>query len=175
MRAQAENLARIDTGLEVERPDGEGNLIELHGPQLDIIRLYDRPIRFIEDDVLADWHRIATIEPLAVGSDARVFGRADANFAYKVSFLVRLDEVEQAKDLESFMVDRREHVNPLAERVHKLLSDFHHVFHDRLELQTEDCPSGIVDHQTCSTTFDQSVVYPYALFVATVAGKVSAW
>lgn len=182
LKAQQANIARIDTDVLMPGTTGEGENIRLWGPQPDIIRLYDTPLRMFHAGAFQkSWQRVITIGPLTDENIGRVVGRVDRSFRYAIQFLVRLTEKEQQDDRDAIIKPSYsqppgvEAENPLAEKAHRLVYDFAHVFWDRLNLPVSGCPQGLVDDATYRLTWEPGVEYPMALFVAEVVGTRSAW
>lgn len=187
LKAQQANIARIVPGLVVDSTTGEGDPVTLWGPSPDVIRLYDRPLRFMEAAALSGWERIITIMPLGDSGVARALNRNDRIVKYQVQFLTRLTELEMANDRQAVMQGVGENVpvlSPLAEKAHKLVWDFHHIFFSNLNLRPwdpvsntvqEKCPQGLVDDADYDMSWDAGVDYPFCLFTAQVACQVSAW
>lgn len=177
LRAQAANIQRINEGLVLAGTDGQGSQIELWGPQPNVIRLYDTPMRFYEDAALNAWERIITLMPVFDRTGARFTGRADRQIVYQVQFLVRLTDREMARDREVSSIEGIRPDNPLAEKAHRLVFDWHHVFHDNPFLAglDEDCPNGLVDDASYDMAWEPGVLYPTSLFTATITATRSAW
>lgn len=173
--AQQANLARIQTGVVLEGTTGEGEQIELWGPKPDIIRLHDAPLRFAQDTVLENWERIITLGPLRNAPDARIVSRSDRFIGYQIQLLTRLTEAEIVADRSQVVQAGTRPMNPLSEKLHKLVYDFHHVFFDHHHLPTEACPNGLVDDQDYTLSFEPGIEYPLALVVIEVTAKVSGW
>jgi hypothetical protein len=175
LQAQAENLARIQTGAVLAGTSGDGTQIELWGPEPNLIRLYDTPMNHIESAALENWERVITIMPLNSSPESRIIRRTDRSFRYRVNFLVRLTEREMIGDREQVLTGNRRPSNVLAEKAHRLIHDFHHCFFDNHHLVTDDCPQGLVDDQDYNIVWEGGVEYPYALFTAEVTGSRSSW
>lgn len=174
LRAQQANIARIATDLEVDGTDAEGNQVSLWGPRPDVIRLYDTPLRMFEDSALEQWERLITLNPVLDSDAGRVVGRSDRDVRYQVQFMVRLTEIEIARDRSATSVNGVRD-SPLAVKAHKLVYDFHHVFFDNHHLITDDCAQGLVDDARYDMRWDPGMDWPYALFVADVAARRSGW
>lgn len=175
LRAQAANLQRIQTGVQLDGTDGNGNPIVLWGPMPDLIRLYDTPLAFVETQALESWERIITLTPAATGRESRIANRVDRTFQYTVSMLVRLSQREMDSERQQVLVGNRRVDNALAEKMHRLLYDFHHVFFDNIFLRTEECDVGLVDDADYDTTWEQAVEFPYSLVTMSVSGTRSSW
>ena len=173
LRAQQANIARITTDIEVDGTTGRETVL-LWGPAPNVVRLYDTPLRFYQDAAIEAWERIITLNPVFDEDAGRIIGRNDRTVSYQVQFLVRLTEAEMAADrgtsTAGVLADA-----PLAEKAHKLIYDWHHVFHDDLHLETDDCPQGLVDDATYRMRWDPGVEWPFALFVAEVTASRSGW
>jgi len=175
LKAQQANIARIASDLVLPGTDGQGNNIKLWGPQPTVIRLYDTPTRFVNATAMENWERIITLSPIEDTVAARVFQRNDRTFQYVVQFLTRLLDSEIDADRAEAVTDGVKASNPLAVKAHRLVYDWHHVFHDDLLLETAGCPQGLIDDAGYTLQWDPGVEYPYALFIATVVGQRSAW
>lgn len=175
LRAQAANIARIETDLILPGTDGQGNQIMLWGPRPDVIRLYDTPFRLFEDAALQNWERLVTLMPLLDEPIARITSRADRVFRYQVQFLVRLKDSEMTADRGQVSIDGMRTTNVLAQKAHKLIYDWHHVFHDNLLLPDDDCAQGLVDDAGYIMSWEPGVEYPAALFTAEITGTRSAY
>lgn len=176
LTAQAKNLARMGSGVIMPGTTGQGENITLWGPAPDVIRLYDRPLRFIEGNALDNWERIITLAPVVDSPAGRVTGRNDRNFRYQIHFFVRLLDSEQAADRSAVLTGNRDASNPLAVKAHRLIYDFHHTFFDNIHLTGDDlCPTGLVDDADYTMAWDAGTEYPNTLFVADVSGSRSAW
>jgi hypothetical protein len=174
MEAQQANIARIDSGVVLLGTDGNGDQIELFGPTPDLILMWDEPIRLIEDSVLQGWERIITIRPSTNNIVGANTARTDRVFLYTVFFLVRLNQQEISADRAKVVTDGVRARNSLAQKVHKLKQDFHHVFYDNLNLITDDCPSGVVNHAQYNLRYSQDLSYPQALFMADISCEINA-
>jgi hypothetical protein len=175
LEAQQANIARIETDLVVPGTTGDGSQIRLWGPRPDVIRLYDTPLAFVQAGVLQNWDAIISLMPLQDSSREQIINRNDRGFRYMVQFLVRLQDSEIGTDRAQAVVDGVKADNPLAAKAHRLVYDWHHVFHDNIHLETDECPQGLVDHAEYDMTWEPGVEYPMALFTAEVTGHRSAW
>lgn len=174
--AQAANLARITTGLTLDGTNPAGGQVTLWGPRCDLIRLYDTPIRLINDKALENWERMVVLRPLTNDEAARVTSRNDRDVQYRIDVAVRLLESEIKQDrLNVLDVDRRWTTNPLAIKAHKLLYDIHHIFHDNLLLTTDACPNGLVDHQSYAVRWVVDYDYPFSVFSLIATARRSGW
>lgn len=175
--AQQANIARITEGLVLEGTSGDGREIELWGPAPNLIRLYDKPIRFIERPVLENWERIITLAPVNDNDAGRFASRDDRSVTYQVNFLVRLTDSEQREDREALTQTPTAPISVglLAPKAHRLLYDWHHVFFDNHHLITSDCPQGLVDDASYGVEWEPTVEYPYSLFTAVVRCQRAAW
>lgn len=174
LKAQQANIARIKAGLVLDGTDGAGNQIALWGPRPDLVRLWDHPLRFVETAKLKDWERIITLAPIRDSSGGRFAMREDRIIRYQIHFLVRLTEREQGADADSATIGV-ETESILAQKVHRLKYDFHHVFWDRWSLIDEDCPQGLLDHTGYTMDWAPEQQYPFAMMTAAVEGTRAAW
>lgn len=173
--AQQANIARIKADLILEGTTGNGDQILLNGPRPDLIRLHDQPLRFAQDSAIENWERLITLTPTHVRPAARITSRTDRDFGYQVQILVRLTDREQFSDREQLVQGGKRQENPLSEKLHRLLQDFHHVFFDDQHLVTDECPQGLVDDADYSIAFEPGVEYPMALVTLDVVGTAAAW
>lgn len=174
LKAQALNIARIDDQVVIPGTDGHGNQVQLHGPRPNVIRLYDTPLRLYEDAALMNWERIVTLMPLTDDTGSRLATRTDRTLRYQVQFLVRLLDSEIAADrVQASPKGLRD--NTLALKAHRLIYDWHHVFHDNMLLPDEDCEQGLVDDASYSLSWEPGVEYPGTLFSAEITATRSAW
>jgi len=175
LRAQQANIARIASGLVVSGTGGNGGAVTLWGATPNIVRLYDRPLRFAQDAAKEGWERIITLLPVVNDGADRIVGRNDRRAQYQVQMLVRLTQQEVTADRQQVVIGGVVDDNPLAAKMHRLLYDFHHVFFDNHLLATDDCPNGLVDDAKYSLAWAADADYPMALVVATVLCEISAY
>lgn len=176
LKAQSENLATIATDLILPGTTPFGTQIKLWGPAPDLIRMYDTPLRFIQTGILEGWERLITLAPLTDNQRAAIVGRSDRDFRYQISVLVRLTEAEIESDRTNIVVGNLRADTPLARKAHRLIYDFHHVFHNNLSLSgTSVSTECLVSHSEYNMVWDPGVTYPNALFTAEVSGIVAGW
>lgn len=175
LKAQAANIARIQTDLVLPGTTGTGDQVKLWGPTPELVRLYDTPVRFVQADVLENWERIVTLAPIADVPTERFAARTDRSFQYMIHFLIRLLDSEIDADTQEVVTDGLKATNPLALKAHRFIFDFHHVFFDDQHLETVECTQGLVDDADYELRWDSNIEYPMALFTARVTGTRSAW
>lgn len=166
MAAQANNLARIVEGLEVNGASLEGRHT-LIGPAPAIIKLHDTPTRLFENQRFLEHDRMFTLAPLLDGPTDRSMGRKGRQIAYIVMGVVQLTRAEQQQDVEEKGAD-----NLLARKADALSWDFRCIFNDNIHLTSDQCPNGLVDDSDFSIEWSQQVTYPRAVFIATVTADL---
>lgn len=174
LQAQRDNIARIATALELPGTTASGENVLLWGPQPNVIRLYDTPLRFVQDSKMGSWERIVTLYPVSEEEGARITSRVDKTIAYHIQFLIRLLESEVTTDREQVLADAVRTNNPLAQKVHRFLYDFHHVFRDDIQLETVACPQGLVDDSSYRLVWND-VEYPQVVITAEVSATFIGW
>lgn len=177
LKAQSLNLQRIATDLVLDGTDYKGDNIKLWGPRPDVIRLYDTPLRFVQDNLIANWERIITLTPLSDVEAARIVQRRDATVTYQIHVLVRLTDAEVNQDRLEVFADAVRTDSPLAIKAHKAVHDITRLLDDNMHLiglDTEEptcANSGLVDHASYAVEWQPGVEYPESLFTITVTAE----
>lgn len=166
LQRQRENLERIDTGVVVSGSGGE--TVTLIGPPIDMVRLYDVPVRFLEEQY-ATAERIVTLFPVSDVPTSRVVNRIDRLIRYQIQCYVVLTDAEQERDNREKGVN-----NPLATKASNLVHDVRWTFYDNDLLQPivagvpDSSDVGLVDDAAMEVSYVSDIEYPGALFVMDV-------
>lgn len=177
LEAQKQNIARIETDLVLNGTDSEGNQIKLYGPAPTLVRTFDDPLRFTQDDALENWERIITLVDNTDAQDDRIVRRNDRFLSYQIQCLVRLLPSEVQADRAAIVQNSvRQSTNPLGVKRAKLKHDIVAVLFDNMHLATPECPQGLVDdvayrYENVSPTTE----YPQSMFVITVTCRATAY
>lgn len=174
LTAQQQNIGRITPGLVVDGTTSSGDQVKLWSKTPNLIRLYDTPARIVHANAISNWETIITLNPISDTEAGKMANRDDRVFTYSVQFLVRLTTSEQEEDARQAVSGGIKAQNFLSVKAHRLVYDWHHIFHDDLHLmQSPGCT--LIDFASYNMQWDPGVEYPEALFIAQVTGERSGW
>lgn len=164
MRAQKENLNRIELGLELEGTTADGNPLVIQSRKPELIRLLDTPLALQQKRTRAEtaYERILTIAPVRSKLAGKISNRRDLSLSYLIHGLVTLSKAEMVGDEASSYEE-----NPLSDKLMGLANDVEMLIFDDYHL------GGIVQ-EIVDVETSWNIDYPVGGFAMVVNCFVSA-
>lgn len=181
LHRQTRNLQRIDTGVDVHWKYGHNQrTFTLIGPKIDLIKLFDQPIRLMKEDRLINddgqpWERIVTLSPTGQTFPGAIGARTDGRLTYRMLVACRITEAERKADHVEGVIGSR-----LGDKIDALLHDVLRVFYADLHLhRIPGDPHGpendtLLSGQTISCTVNPEVDYPWCAVECDVVAQFSS-